>query len=93
VAEDDLAHGRGAAARDAVEDLARERDPEPPWVRPWSHLLRAEMLDLEGDREAALDEYKRALADPHGQEELKARATQGLQRPFSATAVPAPGAL
>jgi hypothetical protein len=92
VAEDDLAHGRSGAAKDAIEDLARDRDPEPPWVRPWSLLLHAEVLDLEGDREAALDEYKKALADPHGQEDLKVRAAQGLERPFTAAPTD-PGAL
>jgi hypothetical protein len=93
VAEDDLAHGRPAAAKDALEDLRRDRDPEPPWVRPWSFLLRAEMLDLEGDREAALDEYKKALADPHGQDDLKVRAAHGLRRPFTAAETTGPGAL
>ncbi|HVR71695.1 MAG TPA: hypothetical protein VMT87_12710, partial [Vicinamibacteria bacterium] len=87
VAEDDLARGRRESAREAIEDLARARDPDPPWVRPWSLLLRAEMFDLEGDREAALAEYRKALADPHGQDEIKERAAQGLLGP-PAPAVP-----
>jgi tetratricopeptide (TPR) repeat protein len=92
VAEDDLAHGRRAAATDALEDLARDRDPEPPWVRPWSFLLRAEALDLEGERDAALDAYRKALADPHGQEDVKLRAAEGLRRPFTAPELAGPGA-
>jgi tetratricopeptide (TPR) repeat protein len=83
VAEDDLEHGRGAAARDPLDDLVRERDPAPPWVRPWSWLLHAEMLDLAGEREAALDGYRKVLSEPHGQEELKERAAEGLRRPFA----------
>ena len=83
VAEDDLDHGRGGPAREALEDLGRERNPDPPWIRPWSWLLRAEMLDLAGEREEALGEYRKVLADPHGQDELKARAADGLRRPFA----------
>jgi tetratricopeptide (TPR) repeat protein len=92
VAEDDLAHGRREAAKEAIEDLARESDPEPPWVRPWSFLLRAEMFDLQGERDRALDAYRKALADPHGQDELKERAAEGLRRPFTAADHAGPGA-
>jgi tetratricopeptide (TPR) repeat protein len=90
VAEDDLDHGRGAAARSLVDDLVRERAPEPPWVRPWSWLLRAEALDLEGEREAALEAYRKVLAEPHGQDELRGRAAEGLRRPFVPTEPPPP---
>jgi hypothetical protein len=92
VAEDDLAHGRAQAARDALEDLAREREPAPPWVQPWSWLLRAAMFDLAGDRDAALDEYRKVLSDPHGQDELKERAAEGLRRPFAPEEPSPPGA-
>lgn len=83
VAEDDLHHGRGETARRAIEDLGRERDATPPWVRPWIWLLRAECLDLAGERAAALDHYRKVLSDPHGQDELKQRAEEGLRRPFA----------
>jgi hypothetical protein len=91
VAEDDLAHGRDDSARRALDDLERVDDPEPPWVRPWSWLLRAEAFDLAGERAAALEEYRRVLAEPHGQDELKERAADGLRRPFApADALPPP---
>jgi len=83
VAEDDLHHGRGEAARGAIDDLNRDRETTPPWVRPWSWLLRAEWLDLAGERAAALDHYRKVLSDPHGQDELKQRAEEGLRRPFA----------
>jgi len=83
VAEDDLHHGHGEAARGAIEELSRDRDATPPWVRPWSWLLRAELLDLAGERAAALDHYRKVLSDPHGQDELKQRAEEGLRRPFA----------
>jgi hypothetical protein len=83
VAEDDLHHGHGEAAKDAIEDLNRDREATPPWVRPWSWLLRAEWLDLAGERADALDHYRKVLSDPHGQDELKERAEEGLRRPFA----------
>ena len=92
VAEDDLRHGRREAARDVIEGLTGESDPEPPWVRPWSWLLRAEIFDLAGDRDAALHQYRKVLSDPHGQDELKERAAQGLRRPFTPAETPKPGA-
>ncbi|HEY7511181.1 MAG TPA: hypothetical protein VIG50_13060, partial [Vicinamibacteria bacterium] len=77
VAEDDLRHGREEAARRAIDDLGRARDVEPAWLRPWSWLLRAETLDVSGERAEALEQYRRVLADPHGREELEERAREG----------------
>ena len=90
VAEDDLHHGREEAAREAIAALARERETEPPWVRPWSWLLEAEARDLGGDRGEALELYRRVLADPHGQDELERRAQEGLKRPFAPAPAPTP---
>ncbi|HEY7512758.1 MAG TPA: hypothetical protein VIG50_21030, partial [Vicinamibacteria bacterium] len=90
VAEDDLRHGREEAARRAIDDLGRERDVEPAWLRPWSWLLRAEALDVSGERAEALEQYRRVLADPHGREELEERAREGLRRPFTPAPSPPP---
>jgi hypothetical protein len=94
VAEDDLLHGREERARAVVDDLAHGRHPEPPWVRPWSWLLAAEAHDLAGERAEALAQYRRVLADPHGQDELERRALDGLRRPFAPmpAAMPTPRA-
>jgi hypothetical protein len=92
VAEDDLDHGRQKAAREAIEDLLGARDAQPPWVRPWSWLLEAEALDLEGERAQAIERYRRVLADPHGQDELTRRAQEGLRGPFApASTAPSSG--
>jgi tetratricopeptide (TPR) repeat protein len=90
VAEDDLRHGREEAARRAIDDLGRARDVEPAWLRPWSWLLRAEALDVSGERAEALEQYRRVLADPHGREELEERAREGLRRPFTPAPSPPP---
>jgi hypothetical protein len=83
VAEDELEHGRAAAAEELLDDLLRDREPAPPWLRPWSWLLDAERRDLQGDREAALEAYRKVLAEPYGQDELEERAAEGLRRPFT----------
>jgi tetratricopeptide (TPR) repeat protein len=49
-AEDDVLHGRPEDAKDTVDDLEDEDDPQPPWVRPWSRLLKGHLLDLDGQR-------------------------------------------
>ena len=66
-----------ASVRPAVEKKIR-----PPWARPWSSLLWGELLDLEGRREEALQEYKKVLQEPYGREALRERAEEGMRRPF-----------
>jgi tetratricopeptide (TPR) repeat protein len=83
VAEDDLRLGRRERAAETVDKLTRETEPAPPWVRPWSWLLRAQLLDLSGERSAAVALYRRVLDQPHGQDELSERAAEGLRRPFA----------
>lgn len=82
VAEDDVLHGRPADAEDTVEELAEEDDPQPPWVKPWSRLLKAHLLDLDGQRARAVVEYKVVLQSPHGLADLRERAEDGVRRPF-----------
>jgi hypothetical protein len=84
VAEDDIRQGRRDRAAELVDELTREDEPAPPWVRPWSWLLRGQLLDLSGERSAALAQYRRVLAEPHGQDELRERAAEGLRQPFVA---------
>jgi len=81
-AEDDLLHGDPDDAQDAVDDVEDEDDPQPPWLRPWSHLLRGHLLDLDGQRQRAVDQYKKVLESPYGQTELRERAEDGRRRPF-----------
>jgi tetratricopeptide (TPR) repeat protein len=85
VAEDELRHGRSAAAREALERLPRrDGDLSPPWIGAWSRLLKARLLDLAGQRTEAVARYKEVLNEPWGQEELRVLAARGLARPFAA---------
>lgn len=81
-AEDDLLHGKPEDAKDAIEDVAGEDEPQPPWLRSWSRLLKGHLQDLDGERGRAVIEYKKVLKAPYGQAELRERAEDGLRRPF-----------
>jgi tetratricopeptide (TPR) repeat protein len=81
-AEDDLLHGDPENARDTVDDVRNEDQPQPPWLRSWSRLLHAHLLDLDGERERAVVEYKKVLKATYGLAELRERAEDGLRRPY-----------
>lgn len=81
-AEDDLLHGDPDDAKDAVDDVADEDEPQPPWLRSWSRLLKAHLLDLDGERRRAVVEYKQVLKTTYGLAELRERAEDGLRRPY-----------
>ena len=83
VAEDDIAHGRAAQARDVVEGLAAGQDPHPPWIRPWARLLLGRIHDVLGERPQAVKEYQMVFESPSGLEELRRLASEGLERPYS----------
>jgi hypothetical protein len=82
VAEADLARGDVPSARRALEKAERRDDPQPPWVKGWALLLRAQLRDLDGQRAAALAAYKKVLETPFGQRDLEQRAAEGVRRPF-----------
>jgi len=82
VAEDDLLKGRPAAAGERLRRLAATEDPQPPWVRPWTQLLLGRLYDLEGNRSAAVNEYKKVYNAPYGQTRLREWALEGLQRAY-----------
>jgi tetratricopeptide (TPR) repeat protein len=83
VAESDLKRGRPEEAREMLEGLGADKGIRPPWARPWAALLYGQLRDLEGRREEAVQEYKKVLQEPYGREALRARATEGLRRPFT----------
>ena len=60
MAERELREGGGESAR--VPSIDEAREDEPPWLVPWSRLLRARQADLKGDREAAVELYKEVYA-------------------------------
>jgi tetratricopeptide (TPR) repeat protein len=79
VAEDDLGDGRLEPARRALVRLAREREPQPPWVRPWARVLLAELHQRAGARAEAVLQYKKVWEEPGGLPELRERAERGLK--------------
>lgn len=63
-------------------------DPDlPEWGAPWLWLVRGQILDLEGDRPAALDAYDRVLAlgtDDFFSQRPQRIAKAGRETPFAA---------
>jgi tetratricopeptide (TPR) repeat protein len=90
VAEDDLRNGRLDLARSALAALEDLAQPSPPWIRPWTWLLRGYLDDLEGRRPAAVEQYNKVLKTPYGDPELVRETTERLQHPFRADAPPEP---
>ena len=81
-AESEILHGDPERARDAVEAASADERPQPPWLRPWASLLRAQLLDASGQRGRAVVEYKKVLERPLGRSDLRERAEDGVRRPF-----------
>jgi len=82
VAEDELRGGERRAAEEHLAALDDADEPAPPWVRPWSRLLRGYVCDLDGQREDAVQLYKQVLAAPYGDEVLARAARTRLRQPF-----------
>jgi hypothetical protein len=53
-----------------------------PRVLAWSHVYLGRILDLQENREAALDQYKAALTAGATVPEAKAAAERGIQQPY-----------
>jgi hypothetical protein len=79
-AGEDLRAGRPGRLR--VPEVEEARGDEPPWLVPWSRLLRAQAADLAGDREAAVVLYKKVYASARRRAELRQAAATGLRAPF-----------
>lgn len=90
VADHELRAGRARDAR--VPEIDEVRDDEPPWLVPWSRLLRAQRADLLGQRASAVELYKQVYAGAHRRASLREAAAAGLREPFRAggAATPAP---
>ena len=80
VAEQALRDGRAEHALVPVVDEAR--GDEPPWLVPWSRLLRAWQADARGDRGLAVDLYKQVYAHDGRRTDLREAAAEGLRAPF-----------
>jgi hypothetical protein len=79
VAEDLL---RAGDAGVRVPDVDEVRGDEPPWLRAWARLLRAQLADRDGDRETAVRLYKEVYEHPCRRADLRAAAAAGLKAPY-----------
>jgi tetratricopeptide (TPR) repeat protein len=85
-------------AQAAVMDKNREealdsfqkaiQQTKDPQVVAWSHLYIGRILDMNEDREAALNEYRAALSTGAGLPEVKAAAERGLEQAYEPPAKP-----
>jgi hypothetical protein len=61
-----------------------------PKVVAWSHIYLGRIFDLQENRDAAMDEYRAALAAANALPEAKAAAEKGLQQPYEPPVKPQP---
>lgn len=74
--------GARAGFQKVVEE-ARE-----PKIVGWSHVYLGRILDLQEDRDAAMEEYRAALNTANAVPEVKAAAEKGLEQPYEPPAKP-----
>ncbi|HET6898163.1 MAG TPA: hypothetical protein VFK70_07440, partial [Vicinamibacteria bacterium] len=65
-----------------VPSIDEARADEPPWLVAWSRLLRARQADARGQRELAVDLYKKVYAHACRRADLRDGAVEGLRAPF-----------
>ena len=62
-----------------VKASAAAKDPR---IASWSHIYLGRILDLQDDRDAALEQYKAALSVPDISADAKTAAEKGVQSPY-----------
>lgn len=67
--------------------LERAREPR---LLGWTHIYLGRILDLEGERQQALEHYRAALALNTRLERVEQAARRGLERPFGQEETPKP---
>lgn len=68
----------------ARETLRRaiEAEPDEDWVKTWSWLRIGWIEDLTGNREAAIEAYRRAIDSGSGYRNAREIARRGIEKPF-----------
>jgi Tfp pilus assembly protein PilF len=56
--------------------------PKDPKIAAWSHIYLGRILDLQEEREAAVDQYKAALTSGDSTPAVKEAAERGLKAPY-----------
>jgi len=57
-------------------------DQEPKWTLVWSHLFLGKVFDITGQRERAINEYRRALDTNDNTQGAQAEAEKYLNEPY-----------
>jgi tetratricopeptide (TPR) repeat protein len=69
--------------QDAKDDFVRAASAsKDPHTVAWSHIYLGRILDLQDEREAAVEQYKAALGAGDTSAETRAAAEKGLQAPY-----------
>ena len=69
------------AKDDFVKAASTSKDPR---IVAWSHIYLGRILDLQDEREAAVEQYKAALASGDTSSDTKKAAERGMQSPYEA---------
>ncbi len=69
--------------QDAKEDFGKAAAAaKDPRIVAWSHIYLGRILDLQDEREAAIEQYKAALSAGDSSPDTRAAAERGLQSPY-----------
>ena len=69
--------------QDAKDDFVKAASTsEDPHVVAWSHIYLGRILDLQDEREAAVEQYKAALSAGDSSPAVQSAAERGLQSPY-----------
>jgi len=81
LARTSLLAGHAEQARNEFQRaLASSKDPR---VLSWSHIYLGRMLDLQCERDQAIEEYKQAMATRDGQLDTRLAAERGLKQAYA----------
>jgi tetratricopeptide (TPR) repeat protein len=71
--------GEMQEAKDDFEKASASKDPR---IVAWSHIYLGRILDIQDERDAAVEQYKAALSVSDLSADAKAAAERGLQQPY-----------
>jgi tetratricopeptide (TPR) repeat protein len=73
----------GGSMQDAKDDFMKAANStQDPRIAAWSHIYLGRILDLQDEREAAVEQYKLALNAGDVSPDTRAAAERGLQSPY-----------
>lgn len=69
--------------QDAKNDFERASASKDPRIAAWSHIYLGRILDIQDERDAAIEQYKAALNVGDVSADTRAAAERGLQAPYA----------